>query len=421
MNTCRLRLPVLGVLVFCIAGVAADWPQWRGPQRSGVSLDAGLLAKWPGGGPKLLWQVDDVSYGYGAPVVVGGRVYLIANRGLDNEFVQALSVEDGKQLWFTRLGKVGNPDQQPSYPAARSTPTVDGESLFVLGSDGILACLQTSTGEILWHRSLRADFGGQPGTWAYAESPLVDGDFLVVTPGGAQATIVALEKTTGEVLWKSAVPGGDAAAYSSVIGVDAGGRKQYVQLLSKGLVGVDAKTGKFLWRYADAAKGPAQMPTPVARGELVYSAAGRVGGALVRLAASENGVSAQQVYLNRGMPNSIGGSILIGEHLYGTDSTGLVAVEFATGEVSWQAESVGPGSLAYADGLLFLHGENGEVALVEATPDAYREKGRFTPPNRPKHERGRMEKAWSYPVVANGRLYIRELGTLWSYDVGMIR
>jgi outer membrane protein assembly factor BamB len=394
----------------------ADWPQWRGPQRNGVSNETGLLKEWPKDGPKLLCHLKDIGDGYSTPAVAGTRIYVMSNRGLENEFVQALSAEDGKPVWTTRLGNVGNPDQQPSYPMARSTPTIDGALIYALSSNGDLACLETATGKIRWQKSLRKDFAGQPGVWAYAESPLVDGDVVVVTPGGEQATLVALDKKTGAVIWKSAAPGGDPAGYASAIVVQGGGRKQYVQFLSKGVVGVDAKTGKFLWRYAEAAKGPAQMATPVARDNYVYGAANRVGGGLVSLKASADGVAAEQVYFTRGLPNSIGGSVLVGDHLYGTTPEGLVAAEFLSGKLKWQDKALGPGSVTYADGHLYLHGENGDVALVEATPEGYREKGRFAPPDQPKHS-NRGEKAWTYPVIANGRLYIRDLGALWVYDI----
>jgi outer membrane protein assembly factor BamB len=231
--------------------------------------------------------------------------------------------------------------------------------------------------------------------------------------------MVALNKKTGAVIWKSAVPGGDPAGYASAIVVQAGGRKQYVQFLSKGIVGVDAKTGQFLWRYKEPVKGMAQMATPVARGGYVYGGGHGVGGGVVRLKSDRGGVAAEQVYFARGLPNSIGGSVLVGDYLYGTSGAGLVAAEFATGTLKWEAESIGRGSVAYADGHLYLHGENGDVALVEATPEAYREKGRFTPPSPPKRRRlGPMpEKAWTYPVIANGRLYIRDIGTLWAWDI----
>ena len=399
--------------------VAADWPQWRGPERNGISSETGLLKEWPKEGPKLLWQLTDIGDGYATPSVIGGRLYVLSNRGMGNEFVQALSVEDGKQLWSTRLGNVGNPDQQPSYPKARSTPTIDGDRLYALGSDGDLACLDTASGKILWKKSLRADFGGKPGRWAYAESPLIDGDVLVATPGGSQATLVALNKKTGDLIWKAVVPRGDPAGYASAIPVEGGGRKQYVQFLDKGVVGVDAKTGQFLWRYDQTGKSAAaNMPTPVARGAYVYTASQNIGGGLIHLIPASQGVSAEQVYYTRDLPNQNGGSVLLGDYLYGTNAKGMVAADFMTGKIKWQAESVGPGSIFYADDHFYVHGQDGEMALVEANPEAYHETGRFNPPNQPKHAGGGAgEKAWPYPVVANGRLYIRDLGVLWCYDV----
>jgi outer membrane protein assembly factor BamB len=403
-----------------MAASPSDWPQWRGPARNGISSERGLLKQWPAGGPKLLWQVNDIGDGYSTPVVVGTRIYLMSNRGMENEFVQALSTRDGKPIWTTRIGNVGNPDQNPPYAKARSTPTVDGDFIYALGSDGDLACLEAKSGRIRWQKNIRREFGGQPGEWAYAESPLVDGEVVVVTPGGAQATMVALNKRTGALIWKSAVPEGDVAGYASAIVVQGGGRKQYVQLLTKGIVGVDAKTGQFLWRYKDVAKGPAQYFTPVARNEYVYGGALGVGGGLVRLKPEGDGVAAEQVYFTRGLPNGIGGAVVVGDYIYGTEAGGkLVAAEFSTGKVKWQAESLGWASVAYADGHLYLHGLNGDVALAEATPEGYREKGRFTPPAQPKHKKvGQYgEMAFCYPVIANGRLYIRDLGTLWAYDI----
>jgi outer membrane protein assembly factor BamB len=426
----KLRLLItIAALCLCLPTVSvtrsaklsistSDWPQWRGPERNGVSQERGLLKQWPKDGPKLLWQQNDIGDGYSTPSVVGTRIYLMSNRGFENEFVQALSTEDGKTIWATRVGNVGNANDF-LYSKSRSTPTVDGDFIYALGSDGDLACLETRSGKIIWQKNLKKEFGGQPGIWAYAESPLLDGDVVVVTPGGAQATLLALNKKTGAVIWKSAVPGGDAAAYASAIVVQAGGRKQYVQFLSKGIVGVDAKTGEFLWRYAETVKGMAQMVTPVARGEYVYGGAHQVGGGLVRLKPNGGAVVVEQVYFARGLPNSIGGAVLVGDFLYGTAAEGLVAAEFTTGKIKWQAESIGRGSVASADGHLYVHGENGDVALAEATPEAYREKGRFTPPAQPKRNKlGPFpEKAWTYPVIANGRLYIRDIGTLWAYDI----
>ena len=421
----RFTLSFLTILVVIPISIAqrsvnragsGDWAQWRGPDRNGVSKETGLLQEWPKEGPRLLWQVNDIGDGYGTPSVIGNRVYVISNRGMDNEYVQALNVQDGKQVWMTRIGNVGNPNQNPPYPMSRSTPTVDGNSVYVLGSDGDIACLETGSGKITWQKNVRREFGGQPGEWAYAESPLIDGDIVLVTPGGPQATILALNKRTGGVVWKSVVPGADQAGYASAIVVQAGGRKQYVQFLAKGIVGVDAKNGQFLWRYAEAAKGPAQMASPIARANYVYGAGNRIGGGLVNLKGNREGVVAEQVYFTRGLPSGLGGSVLVGDYVYGTAGNNLVGADFNTGNIKWQGDGTGPGSILYADGRLYLHYENGDVALVEATPEAYREKGRFSPPAQPKR-RNNGEKSWTYPVVANGRLYIRDLGTLWSFDV----
>ena len=223
---------------------ASDWPQWLGPQRNGVSQEKSLLEMWPKDGPKLLWQVKDVGYGFGSMSVARGRIFLVSNEGIDKEFVVARSAKDGSKLWTAPLGKVGNPKQFPPYPAARSTPTVDGELVYALSSDGDLACVEAATGHERWRKSLRSEYGGMPGIWAYSESPLVDGDKVVVTPGGATATMAAFNKKTGDLIRKSAVPGGDRAGYSSIVTATAGSIKQYVQFLGNGLVGVDATTGK---------------------------------------------------------------------------------------------------------------------------------------------------------------------------------
>ena len=246
---------------------------------------------------------------------------------------------------------------------------------------------------------------------------MIDGDTLVCTPGGSEATLVALNKKTGDTIWKCALPEGDEAAYASAIVVEYGSVKLCVQLLQKGLVGVEAKTGRFLWRYGKpVSRYGANIPTPVASGPYIYAASAGTGAGAVKLKVQDRGVEAEQVYFEPKMPTAIGGAVKVGRYLYGTTAEALMCLEFATGQVAWEDRALGAASICYADGRLYLHGENGEVALVEPTPDSYREKGRFTPPDQPKHA-NQMEKAWAYPVVANGQLYIRDHGTLWCYNV----
>ncbi len=396
-------------------GAVRDWPQWRGPERNGISHETGLLKEWPKDGPRLNWQVKDLGAGYSTPSIVGDRIFLIANKGMTNESVHSLSAHDGTVIWSRRLGNVGV-NIGPQYPGARSTPTVDGDLVYALGSDGDLVCVEAKSGDVLWKRNLRVDFGGTPGMWAYAESPLIDGDVLVCTPGGVTDTIVALDKKTGNVVWRSTVPGGDKAAYASPIVINTGGIKQYVQFLAKGLVGIDAKTGKFLWRYGKTAIGsPANIATAVAFGNYIYSASGRAGAGLIKLKVEGETVEVDQVYLSKKLPNAIGGVVEITGFLYGTSTSGLQCVDSVTGKQRWQSHGVGAASICYADGRLYLHGEDkGDVALVECASDGYHEKGHFSPTNPPVQRKGR---SWSYPAIANGRLYIYDFGTLWSYDV----
>lgn len=404
------------VLLLVGAVVAEDWPQWRGPNRDGISKETGLLKTWPKEGPKLVWQVKDLGGGYSTPAVVGKRIYLLSNQGLEEESIKALD-ENGAQVWSTRIGKVGSPDQQPNYPAARSTPTIEGTSLYALGSDGDLVCLDAATGKIQWQKNIRTEFHGKPGRWAYSESPLIDGDVVVCTPGGADATMVTLNKKSGDVVWKAAIPEGDAAAYASVIKTEIGGVKQYVAFTANGLIGVDAKIGKLLWRY-DATKGSNGMSilTPVSRDGLVFSGGSKAGGAAVKLVSNNGTVTAEQVYFDTKLPTAIGGAVLVGDYLYGSAGQTLVCADFKTGQIKWTERTVSAGSLCYADGRLYMHFENGEVALIDPSPEAYHEQGRFTPPNPPARA-NRMEKAWAYPVVANGRLYIRDTQSVWCYDI----
>lgn len=394
--------------------LGANWPQWRGPERNAVSAEKGLLKQWPDGGPALLWQVNDVGTGYSTPAVVGDRLYILGNEGLENEYVQARSVADGKKIWERRIGKVGNPDQRPPYPGARSTPTIDGDKLYALGSDGDLVCLELDSGDVVWQKNVRTDFGGKPGEWAYSESPLVDGDALVCTPGGADATMLALNKASGEVIWKAPLEEADEAGYASIVAADIAGKKQYVQFLQKGLVGVDPADGKLLWRYEHTGTGsPANIPTPLVYGDYVYSAAGRTGGGLVKIVTDGDGFKAEEVYFEGNLPKAIGGTVRVGDDMYGTTNEALMCVDIKTGDKKWSERAIGAASICYADGLLFLHGEDGRVALVEASPEEYREKGLFTPPNVP----DRSSKAWAHPVVSDGKLYIFDWGTLWCYDV----
>jgi len=384
----------------------ADWPQWRGVNRDGISRETGLLKEWPRSGPPVVWSAANVGEGYGSVSVRGDRVFV---QGLENQrsVVTSLNRADGKVVWVRPLGAGGSNDRG-SGP--RGTPTADGDRLYVLTETGDLACLRIMDGTIVWQRNILKDFRGENPYWLISESPLVDGSMVIVSPGGRGAGIVALDKMTGKTVWQSAELS-DGAGYSSAIVADVQGVRTVMALTAQAGVGVRATDGKLLWRVRNVANGTANIATPVyADGRVFYTSGYDTGGALLTLRAAGGSVSATQAYFTRDMQNHHGGVVLVDGYLYGYSESILTCLEFATGKRMWRDRSVGKGSLSYADGNLYILSENNIVGLVEATPTAYREKGRFT-------IKDQGLPSWAHPVIAGGRLFIRNQGTLTAYDI----
>jgi outer membrane protein assembly factor BamB len=390
---------------------ADDWGQWRGPQRDGKSAEKGLLAKWPEGGPKLLWQAKDIGEGYSTPSIVGEQLFVISNRGNEKEEVLALSTATGNKVWSVPIGKVGK-NQGPQYPGTRATPTVEGDSVYALGSDGDLVCLDIKSGQKKWTKNLRSDFGGVAGMWAYTESPLIDGDLLICSPGGATATVIALKKATGEVAWKSPLSEADAASYSSPVIATIDGVKQYVLYLGKGIVGLKADTGALLWRYTKTSDAQANIATPITSGNYVYSAASRVGGGLVQVTGTKS--DPKELYFAKSLPAGMGGSVLIDGNLYGSIGETMACVDFMTGTIKWQDRGIGSASVCFADGRLYLHNLKNQLAMIEASADGFKLLGTVTPPGTTEHGNA---KPWTHPVISNGKLYVRDQGDVWCYDI----
>ncbi len=407
--TRHLVLPALTLIVLAVPASAADWPQFRGPNRDNVSRDTGLLKSWPKDGPPLDWQAKGLGGGYSSLSVAGDHIYTLGNKG-DKSFVVALERDGGKVAWTGEVGRAGG--------NLGCTPTVDGDRVYALGQEGDLVCLDAKDGQRVWHRNLLKEFGGSYGGWHYCESPLVDGDRVIVTPGGKDATMVALDKKTGETAWKCAIPGKHhEAGYSSAVIATVGGVKQYVQLFNGGLVGV-ATDGRVLWTYDKLGPNTANIPTPVVLKDEVLAVAGYgKGGALLKLKADGKDVNAEEVYFKRELTNKHGGIVVVGDYVYGdTDDQGLpYCIEVKTGKVKWkrdrkQSKGEGSASVTYADGRLYFHYQNGVAALVEASPEGYKEVGSFPVPKK-------EGAAWAHPVVVGGRLYLREGDSLYCYDV----
>ena len=400
---------------------ATDWPGFRGPTRDAISTEAGLLQEWPASGPPLAWKATGLGVGFSSVAVVGERLYTIGDRDGAQQ-VLALQRADGSLLWSAKLGDPWNDE----YGGGRGTPTVDGELLYAIGTSGNLVCLETATGKERWRKSLPHDFGGtMMSSWKWSESPLVDGNLLIFTPGARDAALVAVDKKTGETAWKTAIPdlgpkGGDGAGYSSIVVTNAAGVKQYVQLMGRGLVGVRASDGKFLWGYNKVANEVANISTPVVRANFVFASTGYgTGAALLELGKQGDGVAAKELYFLGAatFQNHHGGFVVVDNHLYaghGQSKGFPICLDFVTGKVAWGGDirNAGSGSAAvlYADGRLYFRYQNGVVLLIEATPEGYHEKGSFTIPDVKK-------PSWSHLVVSDGRLYVREQDTLYCYDL----
>src|SRR5574341_177853 len=417
-----LALFLLNATAFAGAPRPFDWPQWQGPDRNAISKEKGLLKEWTKDGPPLAWKITGLGGGDSAPSIAAGRIFGMSNRGED-EVVWALSETDGKTLWVTRLGPAFPQQASQGKEGPGCTPTVDGERLYVIGLAGEVSCLQVRDGKIVWQRSMQRDFGGEVPTWSFRESPLVDGDKVICTPGGEDATLVALDKLTGKTIWKSQVPGSPGAAYSSAIAIDFAGQRQYVQLTAKALVGVAASAGEFLWRYdRPATRMGINCSTPIYHDGRVFAASAYgAGGGLVKLSKDANGgVKAEEVYFSKKMQNHHGGMVVLDGCLYGANGGNeggfLVCLDFKTGNVLWDgrddAERRAPkGSVALADGRLYYRTEKGTMVLIEPSAKEYIERGRFEQPDRSKLP------AWAHPVIANGKLYVRDQDLLLCYDV----
>jgi outer membrane protein assembly factor BamB len=406
----RSSLVLVALVASAIAlnaqSASVDWPQWRGPDRNGLSKETGLLAQWPRSGPPVAWSATMLGAGYGSLAVQGDRVYVQGMRNRQS-VVSALNRADGKLVWVRILGAAGDNDRGPG---PRSTPTVDGDRVYALSETGDLASLRVADGSVIWQRNILRDFRGDNPYWLLSESPLIDGNLVIVTPGGRGAGVVALDKMSGKTVWASKELS-DGAGYSSPIVADVGGVRTIMAFTAEAGVGVRANDGKLMWRNSSSANGTANIATPVySDGKVFFTSSYGTGAALLGLKAAGNEVRAQEIYFTRDMKNHHGGVVLVNGHIYGYNDSILTCLEFNSGKMLWRDRSVGKGAVTYADGHLYILSENNVVGLVEATPAAYREKGRFSIADQ-------GLPSWAHPVVSGGRLYIRNQGTLTSYDV----
>ncbi len=429
-------LPAVLLASLPLGPQAGDWPQYRGPNRDDVSTETGLLKKWSPEGPALLWTYSDAGVGYSGPAVVGDRLYTIGGRG-ETEHLLALdlgSARDGtvKEAWTAPVGPLFEFKGNTWSAGPSATPTVAGGRIYALGGNGDLVCVEAASGKEVWRKNLPKDLeaqvnpiGGGPRNlgWGFTGSPLIDGEKLVCLPGGPRGTVAALDAKTGSVLWRSAEVK-DQAAYTSPMAVEIEGVRQYVVLTNQGLLGVAADDGRLLWRARrESPYGTEVINSPIVHGSLLYTtvAVGNGGCDLVRISREGETFKAETVYANKNLSNHHGNVVRVGEHVFGySQGRGWVCQNFGNGKIVWEEKSrLGAGSVVYADGRLYCFSENdGTVVLIEAVAEGWRESGRFKIPRQTKLRKtgGRI---WTPPVVAGGRLYLRDQDLVFCFDVRM--
>ena len=386
------------------AGASGDWPQFRGPNRDGLSTETGLLKKWPQNGPKLLWTARGCGQGYASVAVADGLIYTTGNFGGTAKIV-AFGL-DGSQQWTADSGKAWT----GSYPGSRGTPAVDGGMVYAASGKGDVTCVDAKSGRKIWSHNIISKFGGRNIGWGLSESPLIDGDNLIVCPGGRTA-VVALNKRSGSTVW-TCTGVNENPGYASPIVVEYGGLRQIVTMTGKSAIGVDAKSGKLLWKRAHITKYDGNIPTPVYdNGHIFIDSGYGKGGALLKLSVSGSRASVREVWQTP-MDNHHGGVILVDGYLYGTSSRGQwQCLDFRTGRQMHAERGVGKGSVTYADGMLYCLSEGSTMGLAKATPDGHRVISQFRLP------RGGGGKSWAHPVVAGGRLYVRHADALFAFDI----
>ncbi|MCL2728330.1 MAG: PQQ-like beta-propeller repeat protein [Bacteroidales bacterium] len=398
---------------------AQDWPQWRGAHRDGIYQATGLNLDWSEKKPALLWTFREAGSGYTAPTIVGTTLYAQgAANGID--FAFAVDTETGTLKWKQILG-TEHIDAQNRGNGGRGSVTVDGEKLYLIRGGGQIHCLLAMDGKILWQKDFKDDFGGiLMSNWGFSESPLIDGDLVICAPGGEEGTIVALDKNSGALVWRTKELT-DKSAYSSPIVANIEGVRQYIQLTEKCVAGVAAKDGKLLWKVDAPGFRTAVIPTPITIDNLVYVTQGyNFGCILIRLTKTGDTFEAETLYANRNMTNQHGGAVLVNGHVYGySEAPGWACQDLMTGENVWsqRVREVGKGSiLAVNDKLLLLDMLTGLLTVVAASPDGWKEFGNLPIPERTQIQTN-DNQVWTHQVVANGKLYLRDHDLLFCFDL----
>lgn len=430
---------VVAVLYGASLGTAAEtafeWPQFRGPRRDGVSRETNLLKSWPEGGPALLWKRAGIGRGYSSPAIKANTLYITGDIG-DELTITTLDLA-GTPGWSASNGKAW----EKPYPGARATCTLEGSYLYHMNAHGRAVCLNAVDGTEVWSVSVLERFGAPNIQWGISECLLIDGERVIVSPGGSKALMAALDKKTGETAWSTEPlrfqrahrfggkpvnppePDTDKAGYASPMLIETGGRRLIAGCSARHVFCVDADAGKLLWTQPVFARYEVIGAAPVLCGDSVFfTAPDKFGGRLFRIAANRDSVSLEQAW-ETAVDNCHGALVLVDGRLYGSGYRRLnawVCLDVETGSTQYSTTDWMKGSVTYADGRLYALAEDGLMSLLEPTDTAFQVRGQFHLRDSGDGQPGKgkaNKDVWAHPVVCNGRLYLRDHDTLFCYDI----
>lgn len=385
-----------------LLAAAADWPQFRGPAANGISTETGFDVAWQEGEPAMLWKVP-LGSGFSGLSIVDNRLYTLFGKD-GREFLGAFATADGGTLWRLTIGPERG-DQFGDGP--RTTPVVEGDTVYAVGAFGIVVAADAATGGERWRVDLRETVGARVPTWGVAAQPAIVGDLLIHNAGGSGHAVVALDRKDGSLVWKS---GDDIAGYSQPLVAELAGRQQVVIFSGTQVLAIDPKDGKVLWHEPWKTSYDVNAATPilVPPNRLFIASGYDTGAAMLEVKAKDGGFAVERLWSSQGMKNQFSSSVYRDGFLYGFDNKILKCLDAATGSERWATRGFGHGSLLWADGKLVILGDRGALAIAEATPAGYRELARAQP----------LEgKHWTVPTLYGGRLYIRNENHLAALDV----
>ncbi len=403
MHKSCLVFTLILILASCLSVQAVDYAQWRGSERNGHSEETSLLKKWPSSGPKQLWNTSGFGQGYSSPALAGQNIYLTGV--VNGQFTLFCLDLKGNVKWKKQAGR----GWTKSYPGARSTPTIDGRCVYVMSGYGETSCFDAKTGSRKWSVNTLKRFNGKNIKWGISESLLVEGNNVICTPGGPDASIVALNKNTGSTVWVSKGIS-ELSAYCSPISITQGGKRIIITMLANNIVGLNAKNGKLLWKHPHSNKWKAHAVTPIHHEGMIYCTSGYgFGGVMLKL--NNSGTSVQKVWTNKDLDCHHGGVVMVDGQIYGTSHRGAwVCLDWKNGTVKYKERGIGKGSCIYADGMLYGYSEKGTCGLIKTSSSGYDLRSSF------KINQGSGEH-WAHPVVAGGVMYIRHGNTLMAYKL----